>query len=127
MHESLCGGEWAQKDSLRTILIKKCFLFMVGSVCHIKRFTTGSRNCHLCGKHFTHDEEVEMEVQKWLRQQSKDFFAVGSDALLKQWDNVSMVVEDMLKNGCFFEVQISHVLGFISICDLYLLSVPQIS
>jgi hypothetical protein len=29
------------------------------------------------------DEEVEMEVQKWLRQQSKDISAVGFDALVK--------------------------------------------
>jgi hypothetical protein len=27
-----------------------------------------------------------MEVQKWLRQQSKDFCAAGFDALAKQWD-----------------------------------------
>jgi hypothetical protein len=27
-----------------------------------------------------------MEVQKWLRQQSKDLYAVGFDALVKQWD-----------------------------------------
>jgi hypothetical protein len=27
-----------------------------------------------------------MEVRKWLRQQSKDFYAAGSDTLVKQWD-----------------------------------------
>jgi hypothetical protein len=41
-----CG----QKVSLQLIFIKKCFLFMVGSVCHVKRFTTDD------------DEEVEMGV-----------------------------------------------------------------
>jgi hypothetical protein len=25
-------------------------------------------------------------VQKWLRQQSKDFYAAGFDTLVKQWD-----------------------------------------
>jgi hypothetical protein len=35
---------------------------MLGSVCHIKLF-------HLGGKYFTDDEQVEMEMQKWLRQQ----------------------------------------------------------
>jgi CRISPR/Cas system endoribonuclease Cas6 (RAMP superfamily) len=30
---------------------------------------------------FADDEEVEMVVQKWLRQESKDFCAVGSSAL----------------------------------------------
>jgi hypothetical protein len=39
-----------------------------------------------CGEHFTDDEEVEMEVQKWVRQQSKYFRAAGFDALVKQWD-----------------------------------------
>jgi hypothetical protein len=33
-----------QKDSVQRIFIKKCFLFAVGSVCRIKRITTGSRN-----------------------------------------------------------------------------------
>jgi hypothetical protein len=28
----------------------------------------------------------ETEVWKWLRQQSKDLFAVGFDALVKRWD-----------------------------------------
>jgi hypothetical protein len=40
----------------------------------------------LAPKHFAYDEEVEMEVLKWLRQQSKDFYAVDFDALVKQWD-----------------------------------------
>jgi hypothetical protein len=51
---------------------------MLGSVCHIKPF-------HLGHKRFADDEEVEMEVQKWLRQQSKDFYAVGFDTLVKRW------------------------------------------
>jgi hypothetical protein len=38
------------------------------------------------GKRIADDEEVEMEVQKWLRRQSKDFYAVGFDALVKRWD-----------------------------------------
>jgi hypothetical protein len=70
-----CG----QKDSVRRIFIKKCFLFTVGSVCRVKRFTTGSRNS-LKG------EEVETEVWRWLRQQSKDFYVAGFDALVKRWD-----------------------------------------
>jgi hypothetical protein len=40
---------------------------------------------NLGGKRFTDDEEVEMEVQKWLRQQSRDCYAVGFDALVKRW------------------------------------------
>jgi hypothetical protein len=36
----LCG----HKDSMQRIFVKKYFLFTVGSVCRVKRFTTGSRN-----------------------------------------------------------------------------------
>jgi hypothetical protein len=32
------------------------------------------------------DEEVETEVRKWLRQQSKDVCAAGFGAVLKRWD-----------------------------------------
>jgi hypothetical protein len=64
---------------MQRIFIKKCFLlFTVGSVCCVKRFSLG-------GKRFA-DEEVETEVRKWLRQQTKDFFAAGFDALVKRWD-----------------------------------------
>jgi hypothetical protein len=38
------------------------------------------------GKCFADDEEIEMEVRKWLRQESKGFYATGFDALIKQWD-----------------------------------------
>jgi hypothetical protein len=39
---------------------------------------------HLGGKRYTVDEEVEVELWKWLRQQSEDFCAVGFDTLVKQ-------------------------------------------
>jgi hypothetical protein len=38
----------------------------------------------LGGKRFADDEEVETGVRKWLRQQSKGFYAAG-DALVKRW------------------------------------------
>jgi hypothetical protein len=41
---------------------------------------------HLGGKCFADDEEVETEVQKWLRKQSKDFYAAGFDTMVKPWD-----------------------------------------
>jgi histone-lysine N-methyltransferase SETMAR len=40
----------------------------------------------LGGKRFADDEEVETEVRKWMRQQPKDFYAAGFDALVKRWD-----------------------------------------
>jgi hypothetical protein len=39
---------------------------------------------HLGGERFADDEEVETEVRSWLRQESKDFYAAGFDALIKQ-------------------------------------------
>jgi hypothetical protein len=38
------------------------------------------------GKGFAGDEEAEMEMRKWLRQQPKDFYAAGFDALVKRWN-----------------------------------------
>jgi hypothetical protein len=34
-------------------------------------------------------------------------------------DSVAMLVEDMSRNKCFSQIRISHVLRFISICDLF--------
>jgi hypothetical protein len=65
-----------QKDSLQRIFIKKCFLFMVGSVYCIKLLTTESRSCHLGGRCFT-DDEVETEVWKWLRLRCCGFQLAG--------------------------------------------------
>jgi hypothetical protein len=58
---------------------------MVGSVCRVKRFHIGS-------KRFADEEETKTEVQKWLRQQSKNFHAAGLNALVKRWTSVSMLV-----------------------------------
>jgi hypothetical protein len=69
---------------MKRIFLKKCFLFTVGRVYRVKRFTTGPLKNHLGGKRFTHDVEVEMEVRKRLRQRSKDFYAECFDALVKR-------------------------------------------
>jgi hypothetical protein len=71
----LCAKALTAKDTH-----KKCLLFVVGSVCFVGRF-------HLGGKSFTDDEEVVTEMQKWLTQESKDFYALGFDTLVKQWGN----------------------------------------
>jgi hypothetical protein len=44
----------------------------------------GQPKNYLGGKRFADDEEVETEVRKWLRKQSKDFYAVGFDALVRR-------------------------------------------
>jgi hypothetical protein len=58
---------------------KGMFPVYVGSVCRVKQFSLG-------GRRFADDEEVETEVRKWLRQQSKDFYSAGFDALVKRWN-----------------------------------------
>jgi hypothetical protein len=34
---------YGRKDSMQRLLIKKCFLYSMGSLCLLKRFTAGSR------------------------------------------------------------------------------------
>jgi hypothetical protein len=73
-----CG----QKGSVQ----RKYFLFTVGSVCRVKRVTTGWQK-------FPDDEEVETEVRKWLRQQSKVSYAAGFDAVVKRRNKCTNVGE----------------------------------
>jgi hypothetical protein len=45
--------------------------------------------------------------RKWLRQQSKDFYAAGFDALVKRWDKcISVDGEYVEKHDSFFRFQI---------------------
>jgi hypothetical protein len=74
-----CG----QKDSMLRIFIKKCFLVYGGKCLSrkavhswVEKFSQG------CSK--VADDETEL--RKWLRQESKHFYAAGFDALVKQWN-----------------------------------------
>jgi hypothetical protein len=110
----------------KRVFLKKCFLFTVGSVCRVKQFTTGSRNYHLGCKRFADDEEVETEVRKWLRQQSKDFYAAGFDALVKRWDKCISVGGGCREINVFprFEYHMFYVLyPFVT----HLLTLPRSS
>jgi hypothetical protein len=73
---------YGQKDSMKKIH-KQCFLIMVGSVCRVKRFTTGSRNSL---KDVRKSQMMPYQVLKWLTQQSKDLHAAGFDALVNRSD-----------------------------------------
>jgi hypothetical protein len=66
-----CG----QNNSMQRLFMKKCSPFTVGSVCCLNWFSLG-------GRYFADGKEVEMEVRKWLRQQSKRLHAAGFDALV---------------------------------------------
>jgi hypothetical protein len=88
-----CG----KKHSMEGIFINKFFLFRVGSVCGLKRFTTGSRNSL---KDVRKSQMMPDQVRKRLRQQSNYFYAAGFEALVKQWDKCINV-------------------GFMYVCDLF--------
>jgi hypothetical protein len=74
-----CG----QKDSMQRIFVKKCFQITVGSVCRVKRLTTGSRYSL---KDVHKSQVMPDQVRKWMRQQSRDSYTAGLDALVKRWD-----------------------------------------
>jgi hypothetical protein len=65
---------------MQRMFIKKFFLFTVGSVCRIKRYTTGSINPL---KDVRKSQIVSDQVRKWLRQQSKYSCAADFDAVVK--------------------------------------------
>jgi hypothetical protein len=100
----------------------KCFLFTVGSVCRVKRFTAGSRNNHPDGKRFADDKEVEKgeaevaetTIEKLLR------LCCGFRRTGKATGRVSsMLVKDMTTNEFLLQVRMSHILHFIVICVLF--------
>jgi hypothetical protein len=76
----------------------------------------GSIKNHHGGRCFADNKEVETEMQKWLRQQSKDFYAVGFNTPVKRWDKYINVGGGYIKKFFFrFEY---HVLYVIFICGL---------
>jgi hypothetical protein len=101
------------------IFIKKCFVFTVGSVCCVKRFTTGSRNCL---KERSKVADDETEVRKWLIQQLKRILCCGIRRAGKAIGQVYQCCRRVCREiNVFFPpgVRISNVLRFISICDLF--------
>jgi hypothetical protein len=107
-----CG----QKSSIQNILIKKYFLFTVGKfLCKVVNIWMAKISLMRKGL-----------KRKWLRQQSKDFYVVGFNALVKLRDKVISVCEDMLRNKCFFSVSNITFLRFISICGLITDTAPYV-
>jgi hypothetical protein len=100
-----CG----QKDSIQKTFIKKCFLFTVGSVCRVKRFTTGSRNSL---KDVRKSHMIPDLVRKWLRQQSKRLLCCGFRGTGK------------VEKCFFFQVRISRF-TFYYLFVTYILNLPR--
>jgi hypothetical protein len=103
-----CG----QKDSMQRIFIKKCFLFTVGSVFHVKRFTTGWQTFRRWRGWNGGAEVAETTVRRLLccqfRRTGK---AIGH---VYQW-----WWRTCREKKCLFQVRILHILRFTSICDLF--------
>jgi hypothetical protein len=107
---------WAKGFNAKDIH-KKCFLFTVGSVYGVKRFISESRNSL---KDVRKLQMMPDQERKWLKQQPKDFYAAGFDALVKRWGKcINVGWRICRETNVFIQVRIKHVLRFISICDLF--------
>jgi hypothetical protein len=85
-------------DSMQRIFIYKYFLFTVGTVCRVKRFS-GSQ---LGGRYFVDDEEVETEVRKCLETTVKRFLCCGFRRTGNRWDKRISVCEGCVEKYMFF-------------------------
>jgi hypothetical protein len=108
-----CDFLYGGKDTMERIFIKKCFLFTVGSVCRVKRFTTGWQTF----RWWRISWNGGGEVAEWLR-------------VSTQWSNdgtsVSMLVEDMSRNKCFFFSRFEyHMFYVLDPFVTYLLTLPH--
>jgi hypothetical protein len=88
-------GFYEQNYLMQRIFIKKYFLFTVRSVCRVKRVATGLIN-YL--KDVRKSQMMPYQAPKWLREQSKDFYATGFDALVKRWDKCISVDGRYIEN-----------------------------
>jgi hypothetical protein len=99
---------------MEIMFIKKCYLFMVGSVCRVKRFITGSRNYLM---DIRKSQMMSDQVRKWLRAVRR-LTCCGFRRTGKAMGQVlSGLVGDMARNKCFPSGP--NILRFISVCDLF--------
>jgi hypothetical protein len=91
--------------AMQGIFIKKCFLFRVGSVFGVKRFTNGSGNSL---KDVRKSQMMPDQVRKWLRQLSKDFRRTGKamGQVYQSWWRICREINIYSR----FEYHMSHVL-----------------
>jgi hypothetical protein len=101
---------------MQRIIINKSSVFTMGSVCRVKRFTTGSRNS------LEDDRKPQM---MWLRQKSKDFYAVGFDAPVKRRDKCISVSGGYLKKQTFVSRSEYHMFYVLYRSVTCLLALPR--
>jgi hypothetical protein len=107
-----CVRDCWQKDLLQRIVIKKYFLFTVGSVCRVKPFITWWQTFRWWTGWNGGAEVAETTVRRllccWFRRTGK---AMGQ--VYQCWWRICREI------NVIFLVRISHVLRLISICDLF--------
>jgi hypothetical protein len=103
-YASLCG----RKDSVQRIFVKKCFPFMSGSVCRLKRF-------HLGGKRFADAKRLKQRRGRGGDNSQKTFRRTGEamGQVYQYWWRICREI------NVFFQFLLSHVLRFISIRNLF--------
>jgi hypothetical protein len=102
---------------------KEMLLVYGGSVCRVKWFTAWWRNSLMDVRK---SQMMPDQVGKWLRQQTKDFYAAGFDALVKRWDKCINVGVRYAEKFFFtnFEYHMFYCLYQFVTC---LLTLPRIS
>jgi hypothetical protein len=86
----------------------------MGNVCRVRRSQLGDR-------YFADDEEVETELQKWWRQQSKGLPCCRFRRTAKAIGQVYQRWQRICPEISFppTPIRISNILRFMSICDLF--------
>jgi hypothetical protein len=67
----------------------------------------------------------ETEVRQWLREQSKNFYATGFDALVKRWDKFVNVDGEYVVEYIFFFSFEYHIFYVLYPFVIYLLTLPR--
>jgi hypothetical protein len=101
---------YGQKDAMKSIFIKKCFLFTVGSVCR-KVVHNWVANVSMMTKLKRRRRNGLDSSQKLVCGFRRTGKAMGQ--VYQCWWRICREI------NVFFQVQISHGLLFISICDLF--------
>jgi hypothetical protein len=68
---------------------------------------------------------VETEARKWLRQQSKYFYAAGFDTLIKRWDKCINVGGRYVEKSMFFSRFEYHIFYVLYAFVTYVLTLPR--
>jgi hypothetical protein len=105
----MCG----EKNAMQRIFIKKCILFTVGSVCRVKRFTTAWQTFLWWRWGWNGGAEVAETAVKTLL---SCVFRPICKAMVQVYQCRWRIYREII---FFFQFRISHVLHFISMCDLF--------